>query len=155
MFGSVGSDTLLAKFSQFSVNAIYLLMGLSLLEIFNINFPSITGLRARWQSLNIPEQLEAFLLGATSALVSSPCSSPILASLLIYVAGLGNPLLGALFLLFYSFGYVFITVLAGVLSRSTVRSALLNGSDSPLVGNVFGFALICYGTFSSLKVLIE
>ena len=56
--------------------------------------------------------LRTFLLGGTSALVASPCATPVLASLLAYLAvasssiSAGNELAkGALWMLSYTFGY--------------------------------------------------
>ena len=45
--------------------------------------------------LSLPSAGKAFLLGASSALLSSPCSSPVLATLLTFCASTGSPLLGS------------------------------------------------------------
>jgi cytochrome c-type biogenesis protein len=49
--------------------------------------------------------LRTFLLGGSSALVASPCATPVLTSILAFVANSSNPLLGALLLLCYTLGY--------------------------------------------------
>merc|ERR1711974_11315 len=46
-----------------------------------------------------------FLLGGSSALVASPCATPVLTSILAFVASSSNPFLGGFLLLFYTLGY--------------------------------------------------
>ena len=45
-----------------------------------------------------------FLLGGSSALVASPCATPVLTSILAFVASSSNPVLGGFLLLFYTLG---------------------------------------------------
>lgn len=56
--------------------------------------------------LALPPSLQAYLAGATFALAASPCSTPVLATLLAYVSASGDPLRGGALLLAYSLGYV-------------------------------------------------
>lgn len=49
--------------------------------------------------------IRTFLLGGSSALVASPCATPVLTSILAYVASAQNPFLGASLLLMYTLGY--------------------------------------------------
>jgi len=49
--------------------------------------------------------VRTFLLGGSSALVASPCATPVLTSILAFVANAANPALGALLLLGYTLGY--------------------------------------------------
>jgi len=49
--------------------------------------------------------LRTFLLGGSSALVASPCATPVLTSILAYVAQAQNTVLGALLLGCYTAGY--------------------------------------------------
>jgi cytochrome c biogenesis protein CcdA len=56
--------------------------------------------------LPLPPALTAYLAGATFALAASPCSTPILATLLAYVSASGDPLRGGALLMAYSLGYV-------------------------------------------------
>ena len=46
-----------------------------------------------------------FLLGGSSALVASPCATPVLTSILAFVAKTQNPVLGGALLLGYTLGY--------------------------------------------------
>lgn len=49
--------------------------------------------------------MQAYLAGLTFALAASPCSTPVLATLLAYVATSEDPLLGGGLLLAYTSGY--------------------------------------------------
>ncbi len=55
-------------------------------------------------SLRVCCRLQAYLAGLTFALAASPCSTPILATLLAYVSTTNDPSLGAALLLAYTTG---------------------------------------------------
>ena len=97
----------------------------------------------------VPPAVRAFLFGASSAVVASPCASPVLASILAYVATLGDPLLGALLLLAYTLGYT-APVLATSLLATSARdvSQSLEGRFS-WVGPVGGAFLVASGTYNA------
>ena len=57
------------------------------------------------KSKNNNNLVRTFLLGGSSALVASPCATPVLTSILAFVANASNPALGALLLLGYTLGY--------------------------------------------------
>lgn len=50
--------------------------------------------------------MQAYLAGLTFALAASPCSTPVLATLLAYVATSKDPLTGGALLLAYTSGYL-------------------------------------------------
>lgn len=99
---------------------------------------------------------KTFLLGGSSALVSSPCSTPVLTSILAFVSNANNnPGLGAILLLGYTLGYA--TPLLVV--AATGGQALANlggGSDNdeegwyskvaPWITPLTGGILLWYGT---------
>jgi len=58
------------------------------------------------RAARLPPPVTAYLAGATFALAASPCSTPVLASLLAYASTSGNPAAGGVLLLVYSCGYV-------------------------------------------------
>ena len=95
--------------------ALSIIMGLNLLSIITLQFPSLS-LSNNIKGIQIPSELKAYLLGASSALVASPCASPVLTSLLAVVASSGNPTLGLVFLFAFSMGYASPIVFAGNLS---------------------------------------
>lgn len=54
---------------------------------------------------NVNSLLRTFLLGGSSALVASPCATPVLTSILGFVATSQDPILGAVLLFVYTVGY--------------------------------------------------
>jgi cytochrome c-type biogenesis protein len=102
MFGDVG------KFWKYAVAGVCLLMGLHLLGALKWNLPVPTGIRVKKQG-----NIGAFLLGLLFGIVSTPCAVPILAVLLAYVAGEGNPVFGGLLLFVYALGHSVLVLIAG------------------------------------------
>lgn len=114
-------------------NAVCLLMGLQLLDLIQIPFLSLDFARKRARTSSSSSEpilidgtgrimssqeesdgdsnggslLRVFLLGGSSALVASPCATPVLTSILAFVAGSSDQsaVLGALLLLVYTLGY--------------------------------------------------
>jgi cytochrome c biogenesis protein CcdA len=87
---------------------ISLLMGLTLLGIISIDLPGFKGTERDYKGF-----LGAFLLGIPFAIVASPCTMPITATLLTYTAVKGNLLFGAIFMFLYSIGRSIPLLLAG------------------------------------------
>jgi len=139
--------------AKFLVSAVYVSMGLSLLEIIQLRFPSIelnvlkidTGDGDNKD--NKSDYLQAALFGASSALLETPCTSPILAALLTFVSTTTSsaPLLGAALLFFFSLGYATPLVGAGIASGNINTAVLARGS--PWLINVFAVLLITYGSY--------
>ena len=74
------------------VSAIAIIMGLNLLEIISLNFPSLG--TTDWITNDLPPAIRSYLLGLTFGLVASPCSTPVLASLLAWIASTQDLVLG-------------------------------------------------------------
>jgi cytochrome c-type biogenesis protein len=100
--GSLGS-------LRVAASAISVVMGANLLQLLPLTFPTLQptalGAQARVPLGAAGAAARAFLFGASSALVASPCASPVLATLLSFVATLADPLLGGGLLLCYTAGY--------------------------------------------------
>ena len=124
--GNSGSTSI---FLPIFSNAICCIMGFQLLELIDIPLLALnSGPVAKQSSSDEPiliggdgsilpskkkdpkeEQgslVRTFLLGGSSALVASPCATPVLTSILAFVASSSNPFLGGFLLLFYTLGYV-------------------------------------------------
>jgi cytochrome c-type biogenesis protein len=96
-----------------------------------------------------------FLLGGSSALVASPCATPVLTSILAFVANSSNPFLGGFLLLFYTLGYstpLLLTAATG--GQALVRLKELGGQDetsvygkiAPWISPFTAGILLWYGT---------
>ncbi|PSF34567.1 cytochrome C biogenesis protein [Aphanothece hegewaldii CCALA 016] len=132
------------------VSLIAIIMGLNLLEIVNIPLPSIGA--TDWIKSDFPASLRSYLLGLTFGLVASPCSTPVLATLLAWVANTQDLWLGAALLLSYTAGYVLPLILVGTFTAS-LKKILSFRRWSAWINPVSGFLLIGFGVFSLLSRL--
>ena len=105
-----------------------------------------------WISKDLPEAVRAYLIGLTFGLVASPCSTPVLASLLAWVATTQNIILGAALLLSYTAGYVAPLILAGTFT-ATIKKLLEMRRWSGWITPVSGALLVGFGVFSLLSRL--
>ncbi len=122
-------------------------MGLNLLEAMPLQFPSFGG--SEWISKDLPPGIRSYLLGLTFGLVASPCSTPVLATLLAWVASTEDLLLGGIFLLLYAAGYVAPLILAGTFTAS-IKKLLELRQWSSWINPVSGAMLVGFGVFSLL-----
>lgn len=133
------------------VSAIAVLMGLNLLEALPLQLPSFTGDLAWTQGL--PEGVRSYLLGLTFGLVASPCSTPVLATLLAWVSTTQDPVLGSVLLLSYTAGYVAPLILAGTFTAS-IKKLLELRRWSGWITPMSGILLVGFGVFSLLFRLL-
>lgn len=127
------------------VSAIAIIMGLNLLEIIPLKLPNWD--TSNWIKDNFPDSLKSYLLGVTFGLIASPCSTPVLLTLLAYITNSRNFLLGITFLLSYAIGYVFPLILAGTFTgtlKSFLNLRIITQWINPLSGGV----LLIFGIFS-------
>lgn len=89
--------------------------------------------------------------GASSALVASPCCTPVLASILGFIATSQDPALGLVLLLTYSIGYTTPLMAAG--TASGVLSRLMSANGLKWITPASGALLISYGTYNGLSAL--
>jgi cytochrome c-type biogenesis protein len=133
------------------VSAIAILMGLNLLELIPLRFPELGA--TDWITEDFPPAIRSYLLGLTFGLVASPCSTPVLATLLAWVANTGDLSLGSGLLLAYTAGYVLPLILVGSFTAS-IKSLLSLRQWSGWINPVSGFLLIGFGVFSLLSRLV-
>ena len=134
------------------VSAIAILMGLNLLEALPLPpLPSFDG--TDFLQNNIPRSVKSYLLGLTFGLVASPCSTPVLATLLAWVGEKGDPILGASLLLAYTVGYVAPLMLAGIFTASIKRILELR-KWSGWITPASGILLVSFGIFSLVTRLL-
>jgi len=106
-FGSISTSA----WAQGAAGLIFVVLALGMLEILPLPY--------LWPTAGPRESSGfggAFLLGATSGLVVSPCTSPVLLALLTYVAAQGAALYGAALLLAFSLGMTLLLVVTGTLA---------------------------------------
>ncbi len=130
------------------VSVVAILMGLNLLEALPLQFPNWGG--TEWISQELPSGVRAYLIGLSFGLVASPCSTPVLASILAWVASTHDLGLGGILLLCYTLGYVVPLILAGTFTAS-IKKILELRKWSGWINPVSGVLLIGFGLFSLLN----
>ncbi len=106
LFGKISTHPL----TYFILGNVFILSGLSFLEVININF---IGLSAQGKIKNTGGFLAAFLLGLFAGLGAGPCVAPALGAVLVYVASKANVVYGASLLFTFAYGVGFTLILAG------------------------------------------
>ena len=130
------------------VSLVAIAMGLNLLEILPLRFPSLGA--TDWIDRDLPRGLRSYLLGLTFGLIASPCSTPVLATLLTWVATTQNLVLGGGLLVAYAVGYVTPLVIAGTFTAS-IKKILELRRWSSWINPVSGALLLGFGIFSLLS----
>ncbi|WP_448573572.1 cytochrome c biogenesis protein CcdA [Trichothermofontia sp.] len=133
-----------------AVSLVAILMGLSLLEALPLPLPSFDGMALLPAAL--PRSGRSYLLGLTFGLVASPCSTPVLATLLTWIATTQDPVLGSVLLLAYTVGYVAPLVVAGTFTVA-IKKFLELRQWSAWITPTSGILLVGFGLFSLLSRL--
>ena len=133
------------------VSLLAILMGLNLLEALPLRLPSWSN--TEFLTAEIPQGLKSYLVGLTFGLVASPCSTPVLATLLAWISTTGDPLLGSGLLLAYGIGYVSPLVIAGTFTASIKRLLELR-RWSGWITPTSGVLLVGFGVFSLVVRLL-
>ncbi|NJL02176.1 MAG: cytochrome c biogenesis protein CcdA [Spirulinaceae cyanobacterium SM2_1_0] len=132
------------------VSAIAILMGLNLLGILPLRLPASGD--ATWIPQNWPLGLRAYTIGVTFGLVASPCSTPVLATLLAWVGASQNLTLGGALLFAYALGYVLPLAIAGTFT-ALLKQFLELRRWSAWITPASGAILVGFGVFSLLSRL--
>ncbi len=136
LFGAIQTS----PWTNFIMANILIIMGLSMLDVFHLSLPGIFSspmFTSRRKGL-----LGALLLGIASGIIMSPCSAPILAVLLSYVATKQNVFFGMSLLFVYSLGMGTILIVLGTFTGILAR---LPKSGPWMVGIQKGFGIIFIG----------
>jgi cytochrome c-type biogenesis protein len=100
-----------------------------------------------------PSRPPARAAGLTFALAASPCSTPILATLLAYASTAGDPATGGALLFAYALGYV-APLLAAALFTGALKDILAVRQWSGWVPAASGALLLAGGTYGLLSRVV-
>ena len=134
IFGKISSS----PWTYFVVASVCFWLGLSMLDVFKLpsislpRFLTLTKKNGYWG---------AFLIGIFSGLIVGPCTAPVLAAVLIYVASTQNILYGFLLLFTFGYGVGFLMILLGTFS-GLLSSLPKSGAWLLKVKKGFGLLLI-------------
>jgi cytochrome c-type biogenesis protein len=146
LLGRVYGQT--TPFGSLVAGGLAILMGLNLLEVIPLRFPSwFNGLEipGEWPRLG-----RSVLLGSTFGLAASPCSTPVLMALLGWVSTTGQPWVGGGLLLTYALGLVLPLLLAGVFTGA-IKQLLALRRWSGWLTYASGLVLVGFGTVTILS----
>lgn len=108
IFGRISSSPITYLF----VGGIIILFGLSMLDLYIISLPH----KIKQTNFKKQNYLSAFLLGLGSGLIVSPCLTPVLGSILVYLTTKNNLFYGATLLFSFAYGMGLLLILAGTFS---------------------------------------
>ncbi|MCF4008341.1 protein-disulfide reductase DsbD [Rheinheimera sp. UJ63] len=122
-------------------SVIFVVLALAMFGVFNFQLPSswqakISGLSNKQQGGSLKG---AFVMGALSGLIASPCTTAPLSAALLYVAQSGDLVIGALTLYILSLGMGLPLLLLGTSGGRLLPKA---GNWMNAVKNIFGFLLL-------------
>lgn len=130
------------------VSIIAIIMGLNLLEALPFQMPTIGG--TEWISNELPAGVRSYLLGVMFGLVASPCSTPVLATILAWIGTTKDPVLGGSLLLCYTAGYVAPLIVAGTFTAA-IKKLLELRRWSGWITPTSGALLVGFGVFSLMS----
>ncbi|XP_066334865.1 cytochrome c-type biogenesis ccda-like chloroplastic protein 1 [Miscanthus floridulus] len=143
-YGQVGQGLPVAA------SGLAIIMGLNLLEVLELQLPSFfSDFDPRAAAANLPSGVQAYLAGLTFALAASPCSTPVLATLLGYVATSRDPIIGGSLLLTYTTGYVAPLLIAASFAGA-LQSLLSFRRYSAWINPISGAFLLGGGVYTLL-----
>jgi len=151
MFGVISAHPL----TYILVGSVIILFGISMFDLVKI--PSFNLIRLiRLPFLNQRRYLSSFLLGLSSGFVIGPCLTPVLGSILIYLATTKNILYGVTLLVSFSYGMGLILILAGT-SSSFLTALPQSGKWLVYLRRITAVIIIAVGVyflFSGIRGLI-
>ncbi len=146
MFGSFTQHPVV----YFIIANICIVFGLAMLEVFHLPSPKFFD-KLTIKNLPGSEILSSIVLGGSSAVVISTCTTPVLGILLAFVAGKGNVLLGMGMLFLFAYGLGALVIILGTFTGLLV-SLPKSGPWLRGVQKAFGVIMIGAGEYFLIKM---
>jgi cytochrome c-type biogenesis protein len=129
------------------VGNLFLLFGLSMLDVFSLQFTFLQ----KWNpAAKGTGMLTAFIFGGVSAVIAGPCTTPVLGTLLAFVASRQNVLLGVSMLFLFAFGMGSLLIIVGTFT-GLLSTIPRSGAWMITIKKAFGFLMIGLGEYFILK----
>jgi thiol:disulfide interchange protein DsbD len=144
LFGQISAS----PWANFLIAVICIVFALAMFEVIHIPV-----LALHYQPKKTGGLFTAFLVGAASALIVAPCSTPILGAILLYVATRQEVLFGAIVLFSYALGMSLLLVAIGTFS-SVVHSLPKAGPWMQKIQKGFGILLFLAGLYFLYQMVI-
>jgi thiol:disulfide interchange protein DsbD len=144
LFGKIGSN----PWVYFVVANACLLLGLSMLDVFQVPQISFSGSAAKPKKNGY---IGAFWVGVFSGLIVGPCTAPVLAGVLVYVGSKQNVLYGFSLLFTFGYGVGFLMILLGTFT-GLLSSLPKSGDWLVKIKKGFGWLLIFAAEYLFIKM---
>ena len=146
IFGEVSSNPI----THIIAGGVIVIMGLSMLDIFSI---------PAFSFIKLPEvkkgnNFSAFILGLVSGLVASPCLTPVLGSILAFLAIKKKLLYGTLLLFTFALGMGLPLIVIGTFSAALTGAPKL-GKWTNYIKKTFAVLMIAAGLFLVISAVRE
>jgi thiol:disulfide interchange protein DsbD len=138
LFGQFSSSPL----AYFLAGAVIIFFGLSMLDLFSLPLSGIIKLPL----LKKRGYFSVFFLGLVSGLIISPCLTPALGSILVYLAARKNLLYGAGLLFSFAYGMGLVLILIGTFSAALLKLPK-SGKWMVYIKKACAFLLIAAGLY--------
>ena len=141
----------LPGFFSIIISLLAIVMGLNLLGLLKFSLPS--GPDPEIWTSKVPPSFAPVSAGLAFGLASSPCTTPVLAVLLAWVAKQGNPLSGTIFLASFAVGQIVPLFIAGTFAASIPKLLSLRPIGA-WIPPISGVILLSIGLLSLLSIWI-
>ena len=125
-----------------------IIMGLNLLGIIRFQLPNSPNFK--FIENRVPPFLAPMVTGSAFGLASSPCITPVLATLLAWVSQAKNPLISIIFLFFFGLGQVMPLIIVGF-TTDNLRRLLEFRKFSQIIPTFSGLILISLGLLNIIS----
>ena len=130
---------------------ITILIGLSLLNLLNFSFPSFV--KETQRNKSILSVFEMYIGGLSIGLNLSPCSTPILMTVIAWISSANQLLVGVILLSIYTVGYILPIIVSIISLNHFKRIRILSLSLSSIIP-VAGCLITSIGSFSFCYILL-
>jgi len=138
IFGEISSHPL----TYIIVGTLIIIFGISMFDIFHLRMPNLV----KFPALRKQGYFSTFILGLSSGLIVGPCTTPILGTILAYLATKKSIIYGATLLFVYAYGMGLILILAGTFSALLLSLPKL-GSRMLYFKRFAGMLLVLIGVY--------
>ena len=138
----------LPDFFNIFISLFAIAMGLNLLGVLKFQLPNAPSLN--FLEKKLPPFLAPLITGTTFGLASSPCITPVLATLLAWVSQAKNPLISILFLFFFGLGQVTPLIIVGITTEN-MRKLLEFRRYSQVIPFLSGVVLLSLGVLNVIS----
>ncbi|EKD41468.1 MAG: hypothetical protein ACD_73C00712G0001 [uncultured bacterium] len=144
--GSVFGEMTTSSWLYLAFGFFMALLGGTMMDFYEIPLPRFLAPKADPSGASHKSLFKSFMVGATSGLVASPCTAPVLAGLLLYIASQKQYGRGAFMMLIFSLGLNTLLLAIGF-SAGILRNIPRSGMWMIRVKKIMGLILIGTGFY--------